>query len=284
MVTAVQWYPLDSGVFFSASADKRLFVWDANALECARAILFDGAVRAIAAVVGAASKKPIVAAAGAFTERIRLCDLRAGSPIHTLSGHEKPVSAVAWHPANEWILASASEDGFCMFWDIRRSGALAVLGSGLVPFASRGSPTKALHPGPPLSAMMFSPDGKFVFVSSRDGRISRWDAYSMSNTLVRFPRQPKTPVFAASRQLAISSNGKVLFAPNRTRVSMYDTSSGEDLGSLSGHISAVNCCVFNPSKLELYSGADDSHVIAWSADAPHRQQPNDFPELDDVWE
>ena len=32
------------------------------------------------------------------------------------------------------------------------------------------------------------------------------------------------------------------------------------MGVLQGHLDKVNCCVFHPGEIELYSGANDSQV------------------------
>lgn len=40
----------------------------------------------------------------------------------------------------------------------------------------------------------------------------------------------------------------------------YDIFTGEQVGSLQGHLDKVNCCVFHPSSTELYSGANDNLV------------------------
>ena len=45
---------------------------------------------------------------------------------------------------------------------------------------------------------------------------------------------------------------------------VLQTSTGETLGTLRGHMDSVHACIFNPLSQELYTGGNDCQVLAWS--------------------
>jgi WD40 repeat protein len=44
-VSSVCWFPVDTGLFFTAGSDCRVLAWDANVFETVEEIVFDSAVR-----------------------------------------------------------------------------------------------------------------------------------------------------------------------------------------------------------------------------------------------
>jgi WD40 repeat protein len=184
-VTAVQFCPYDSGAFFSASVDGFVRVWDSNAVSCVLELNLRGAVLAMSAAAVYGGRRLLLAVGGEFDERLRLCDVRAASAVHTLCGHGHTVYSVDWHPGNEWVLASASGDGNALLWDIRRSGVLARVGGGSIAFSSHRVTS------PPVTTVRFSPDARFIFTFDREGVLRKYDAVTMVETLVNFPRMPR---------------------------------------------------------------------------------------------
>lgn len=68
-------------------------------------------------------------AVGSDDPCVRLVDLASGAGAQMLSGHREGVMALAWSPVHEFQLASGSRDGTLRVYDVRRSGATAVLAS-----------------------------------------------------------------------------------------------------------------------------------------------------------
>jgi DNA excision repair protein ERCC-8 len=90
-------------------------------------------------------------------------------------------------------------------------------------------------------------------------------------------------------QMAISSDGQVLYHPNGSDILPLEAHSGRSLGLLRGHFDRVNCCVFHPHlqvrqcstgdrrhcslrlmmttmmmmMQELYSGGNDNQLLCW---------------------
>lgn len=46
---------------------------------------------------------------------------------------------------------------------------------------------------------------------------------------------------------------------------VFDLSTGQLLDTLRAHMDTINCCIFNPSMHELYSGSNDGNILVWRA-------------------
>ncbi len=106
-VTAVQWYPLDTGLFVSGSTDGAVRVWDTNTFTNAGA--FDLGVKVHALAMSAVMRTHALVAVGTDDRRVRLCDLKSGGSSHLLTGHAEAVTTVAWSPTQEHLLATVRE-------------------------------------------------------------------------------------------------------------------------------------------------------------------------------
>ncbi len=125
-VSRAMWYPVDLGMFVSASLDQSVKVWDSSSFEAVCTFQLGARVHAMAmspnpnthCLIGASSSNVI-----------RLCDISTGNFTHTLSGHSSGILTLAWSPTEEYILASAGLDHQIRIWDIRKSGSSACLSS-----------------------------------------------------------------------------------------------------------------------------------------------------------
>jgi WD40 repeat protein len=52
-----------------------------------------------------------------------------------LQGHYKKIIHLKWHPASEFTMATASDDGKCKVWDVQRSSAVCDITTGLHPYS-----------------------------------------------------------------------------------------------------------------------------------------------------
>lgn len=183
-ISAMQWWPQDTGMFFSASFDHTVKVWDTNRMEVvhtfdlnARVYDTDVSGRQInqflsQAIIASASDQPF----------IRLLDIRSASSAHILPGHKGKTQVVSWHPQNSHILASGGHDGEAKIWDIRRSNScLARLDltktnsrSALVDSLNLGATSVKAHLGP-VNAVVWDQLGHILYTAGNDDKVRVWD-------------------------------------------------------------------------------------------------------------
>jgi len=207
-------------------------------------------------------------AAGTGDQKVRLCDLKTAKATHSLIGHRESVWAVEWSPSNEYLLATGSLDKSIRVWDIRRANSCLLIldqhnfNTKPEPFTpSRPEVTATAH-NAAVTSLCFTPTGQYLISAGNDNRIHMWNLATGMNTLVNYPgalnRSPK------SNQIAVSNNGKFVYYPSFNSINVYDIYSGEQVGVLQGHLDKVNCCVFHPTNMELYSGGNDAQILAWT--------------------
>jgi DNA excision repair protein ERCC-8 len=128
-ISKVQWYPVDSGAFLSASKDGCLLVWDTDSMTpVARCLPFADTQGGIATFHLSPSLQYSAVVASLQDPSLKLVDIRSGSSSHTLLGHAHPgVTSVNWSPLNDVILTSGGVDGTVRLWDIRKAGSRACL-------------------------------------------------------------------------------------------------------------------------------------------------------------
>jgi WD40 repeat protein len=110
-------------------------------------------------------------ASGSRDKKIKLWDIMSGKHIKTLKGHGTEINDICFSPDGK-ILASGSRDNTIKFWDIASSQPIKTL-------KSRTSNLSLLNINiKPINSICFSPDGKFLASSCKDGYIKLWDATS----------------------------------------------------------------------------------------------------------
>jgi len=272
-VSAIQWYPFDTGMFISGSFDKKLKVWDTNsqAVACEFELtdkVYDLSMSRIAT--------HMMIAAGTGDQKVRLCDLKTAKATHTLIGHRESVWAVEWSAANEYLLATGSVDHSVRVWDIRRANSCLLIldqhnfNAKPDTFNPARSAVTATAHNAAVTSLCFTPTGQYLLSAGNDNRLRLWDLATGLNTLINYPnalnRTPK------SNQIAVSNNGKFVYYPSFNSINVYDIYSGDQVGTLQGHLDKVNCCVFHPVFAELYSGGNDNQILVWTPSQDERTE------------
>ena len=115
-------------------------------------------------------------ASGSWDNTVRIWDMETGSLLHELKAHTDWIRQVDISPNNKYVL-SGSNDGSFIVWDLA-SGELIkkvaiskgkIIKNGIIPELNRETVNA-------LSAVAYSPDGKFFATGSVDNIIRIWDA------------------------------------------------------------------------------------------------------------
>eukprot|EP00112_Aurelia_sp_Birch-Aquarium-sp1_P011298 Seg2376.3 transcript_id=Seg2376.3/GoldUCD/mRNA.D3Y31 product="DNA excision repair protein ERCC-8" protein_id=Seg2376.3/GoldUCD/D3Y31 len=261
-IEAVQWYPRDNGMFVTSSLDKSVKVWDSNTLQVADEFNFEYLI--YCHHMSAVARKHCLIAVACDASKINLCDLKSGSSTHSLRGHKKAVMAVAWSTRSDYILASGGQDNRILIWDVRKASSFMMSmdqhnGEG----AGRSSSTITAHSGY-VNGLTFSSDGLHLLSFGADDRLRLWNVWTSESTLVNYGKicnlSKKHVQIAISKDLCKD----IVCIPSEKDVKMFKIFSGKKMTKLQGHYGNVNCCYYNHSSQELYSGAMDNHVLIWS--------------------
>ncbi|CAD6235864.1 unnamed protein product [Miscanthus lutarioriparius] len=292
-VSAAVWYPVDTGLFVTASFDQ--LSWNLRCLE-------------------KCTLQPCLQSHNAHAHRY--WDRRCSDGIMSLE----------WSASSEWILMSGGCDGAIRFWDIRRAGCFRVLDQSwsqlgkrppLVKSAVENDHTDSLGPSPStrnsaqkragiskksspalckiqnlthgqmqqrlhpglsssqnratahygaVTGLRTTTDGMYLLSSGSDSRLKLWDIDSGCNTLVNFEAmrlQTGKPL-----QLAVTEDPSLVFVPCMASIKAYNLWSGTTFQTFRGHYELVNCCYYSERDQELYTGGNDRQILVWSPSTP----------------
>lgn len=280
-------YAPDPGLFVSAAYDGLVRAWDADTLQPALDFELHG--RAYALHLSPVASSHGLIAVGSEEAAVRLCDLRSGARTHLLHGHTGPVWAVRWSPVHEHALASGSQDGRALVWDVRRPGALHALdrpspggaragagGAG----AERGAQRRraCAHDGG-VNGLLFSPEGSELLTFGKDDRLRAWDALGGKFLNVHYEgtanAAPRNVVLAAAACGGAGTAHAHAYVPCGRLLHVYEWATGRLRARLRGHFERVNAVALadgggagggGGGEL-LLTASDDHSICAWAPPA-----------------
>jgi hypothetical protein len=173
--------------------------------------------------------------------------------LGSLTGHEAPVTAMAWSPDEQW-LASTSHDGVLNLWSRIRPET--------TPRFSRRS---EIRPTPTLTSVAWSPDGKFLACGSTAGQLLIWDA-SGFRAVAHNDDRAKSAINCVrwgvgpgpdDRRLAFGEQDKFVQFRN------YRNWTRPDTERAFGHASAILSVAWSPDGGVVVTGTEDGTIGVW---------------------
>ena len=252
-LTLGNWFSRDSGCVYAvaispeaeilASLDNSgaVKLWNLKTGQEIRRL--QGDTSWINAIAISPTGKTLVAASG---DSIKLWNLKTGRQFPILRGHQSWVRAVSFSPDGQ-TLASGSDDATIKLWNLKTGREICTL---------RG------HLGA-IYSIAFSPISEtFSSRSASDNRSPATIeemAFSVSEN--QASTAPFTQPFSKTQELGVRP---ILASSSDDRtIKLWDTSTGQELCTLTGHTRWVHTVVFSPSGQTLVSGGGDSIIYMW---------------------
>ncbi|KAK3816668.1 MAG: WD40-repeat-containing domain protein [Benniella sp.] len=184
-----------------------------------------------------------IASGSSIDHTVRLWDIRTGTCIQTLNGHDSNILSIAYSPQGDQI-ASSSDDKTIKIWDVE-SGECRIIWIGHTRY---------------VSEVIYSPKG--TQIASRSYEIVRiWDVEKKSCLHTMKGHEGWVLMIAYSPQ-----GNQLASASEDCTVRLWDVTTGECCHILTGHDSDVYSIVYSPNGNQIASASADQSVRLWDAD------------------
>jgi WD40 repeat protein len=181
---------------------------------------------------------------------VKVWNAASGKELSTLSGQADRTFRVAFSPDGS-RLATRGDDQTTRVWDAATGKVLLALPTPLLP-SGTVDPSGTVNHG-----VAFSPDGKRLATSGRDGNMRIWDA-STGKTLITLPGQAGT-IYS----VAFSPDGARLVTGSAATAQLWDAATGKALLTLPGQSGTTYSVAFSPDGARVAAGRMDKTVKVW---------------------
>jgi WD40 repeat protein len=161
----------DAKLVLTVSGDKTARIWNR---ESGKTVELKGHQWAV--LSGQFSPDGARVITGSQDKTAKIWDAETGNELMTLEGHTAPVTSVAFSPDDTRAL-TGSQDYTAKLWDVsqQQSAGGKIAGKEILSLAGHAQE---------VTSVSFSPDGRNVLTSSRDGKAIVWLADDWRNDAV----------------------------------------------------------------------------------------------------
>lgn len=268
-ITGCAFSPNRSTVLFTSSLDGSVRAWDLFRYRNFR--VFTAPNRLPFTCLAVDPSAEVVAAGSTDSFDIHIWSVQTGQLLDTLSGHEGPVSTLAFTPSGS-ALVSGSWDHTVRIWDI----------------FSRSQTSEPLQLQSDILCLSVRPDSMQLAIAALDGSLTFWDLRTATQTQGldarrdvsggRKPSDRRTAASAADTKnfttLSYSADGSVLLAAGNSKhvclyavasavlLHKYTVSINLDLAGTQDYLNSRALTEAGPASLLSDTSASDSDAVA----------------------
>jgi WD40 repeat protein/serine/threonine protein kinase len=267
----------DSKLLATGGGDGTTRLWDVQTMEVTALLRGHTAVRAVAFAPDGRSL-----ATGGEDGTVKVWDVTAGPDPDTLKGHKSNLSSLAFSDDGKTLAVADSLDKTVKLWDLATREVTVLKGHTAhlwrLAFAPGGRTLACTDhdgtirlwdvvgqkqigefrspDGHPLGSTAFSPDGRLLAAgccSSLSARV--WDLATGKQVAELTP--------GYGYRVQFSPGGSLLAVGSSTTVQLWDVTTWQSAGALSGHTAEVLSFAFAPDGQTLAVGTADGTLCLW---------------------
>ncbi|KAL7677486.1 hypothetical protein ACOME3_003724 [Neoechinorhynchus agilis] len=187
---------------------------------------------------------------GSFDGNVRMWDTKSGKCLRVIQAHSDPVTAVDVNRDGTFIISS-SYDGKCQIWDTASSKSQRMLVDG-------GNLA--------ISHARFSPNGRYVLISTFDDRIRIFDFFR-SKPLKEYLGH-KNNKFCLFANFSVTGGKFIVSGSEDHKVYVWHLQKKDIVQVLEGHKDTVICSACHPTDNFIATGGheNDRTIKLWRSD------------------